>query len=140
MVKVSPSIVRDDIPTHGEPKDSKADILYSIGLSWTAFSDRPKRRSVVCNPLVVLTISLVCIVARVIMVVFKDNPTVLLVMGDQGQYFGITFILNTYIGIIAVIQLVSQLIFTYNHLIGIKPTFLTIIESMSTTVPHDEKS
>ena len=108
------------------------DILYSIGLCHDSVRDRPKR-SVIHHPMgitIFLSIHvLTCIVSNT-----TDDETILLLTSDLGHYMGIKGITNLMVIMLSSMALFSQMVYYYNHCIGVKPTFVRVFQVLSGSI------
>ena len=110
------------------------DILYSIGLCHHSVRDRPKR-SVINKPIIILIVLLLQIPMRTISN-YTDDETILLLTADSGHY--INRAIKEYINIMSIllslIPLFSQMFYFYNYRIGVKPTFVHILQVLSGSI------
>ena len=112
--------------------ESIDDILYSIGLCHHSVKDRPKR-SKIQNPVLITIVLLTNILMRIVSNA-TDNETILLLMGDFLHYVEIKEYLNNLALLFALMALLSQTVYHYNHCIGVKPTFVRILQMLSGSI------
>ena len=113
------------------------DILYRIGLCPTSLNDRPNRRPI-DRPIRAFVVTIVGLIERLISLSISDEdirpgvfgfPTY---FGDVRRHFDIFFVL------IMILSLSSQLIYYWNHINGVRPTFLRLFQMMTGSVaPKD---
>ena len=108
------------------------DILYSIGLCHHSVRDRPKR-SLINKPLIITMVNLIQLVFRIVTITTGDK-LILRLTADVGHLIGVKQFLSMAIINITMIVLFSQLVYYYNHSIGVKPTFIRVIQVFSGSI------
>ena len=108
------------------------DILYSIGLCHHSVRDRPER-SLINKPLIILLVNIITLLLRTVANT-TDDKLVILLTADVGYLIGVKEHLNMAIVITTMISLFSQLVYYYNHCIGVKPTFIRVIQVFSGSI------
>ena len=108
------------------------DILYSIGLCHYSVRDRPKR-SVINKPIIVLIFVLIQIPMRIVSNT-TDNEMILLLTADMGHYVTFKEYINIMSILLTLMALFSQMVYFYNHRIGLKPTFVRVFQVLSGSI------
>ena len=108
------------------------DILYSIGLCHHSVKEIPKR-SVINNPVIILFVNIITLLLRIV-ANKTDNKLVIILTADVGYLIGIKGLLSIVFVIITMMALFSQLVYYYNHCIGVKPTFIRVIQVFSGSI------
>ena len=112
--------------------ESIDDILYSIGLCHHSVREIPKR-SVINNPLLIALVLIILILMRIVSNKTEDK-IILLLTADVGQYMGIKEFLNPVLILFSLMVISTQLVYYYNHIIGVKPTFIRVIQVLSGSI------
>ena len=108
------------------------DILYSIGLCHHSVRERPKR-SFINHPLLIAIVMVLQIVMRTISNT-TDNKTILILTADSCHYLTIKEYVNTMSTLLSLMALFSQMVYFYNHRIGVKPTFVRVFQVLSGSI------
>ena len=111
------------------------DILYDIGLSLTSVRDQQKKRLLIHNPLLLLTINMFMLVIKLSCLFIDDsNELILKLLGEPGHNFGMKNGLCTMSILVAIIILFSQWVYYNNYKHGIEPSFLKVFRMISGSV------
>ena len=110
---------------------SVEDILHKIGFTLDSTKTYPKRK-LMFNPIIIFTFCLLLITKEVIILSLDEqNDFTFKVLGSVGYLIGIRQIVCLDEILISFFPVYFQLIYYYNHRIGIKPTFLRVFQMMS---------
>ena len=111
------------------------DILYDIGLSLTSIRELQKKRMLIHNPRMLLTINIFIFVNRLASLLIDDsNEFILKLLGESGMYYGIKNNLATIACLLIIIMLFSQWVYYNNYKHGIEPSFLKVFQIISGSV------
>ena len=108
------------------------DILYSIGLCHHSVRDRPKR-SVINKPLIITIVLIIQVLLRIVSNK-TENKLIILLTADLGHLIGIKEHFNTISVLVSIMVLLFQMVYYYNHSIGVKPTFIRVIQVLSGSI------
>jgi len=104
--------------------------LYRIGLNLFKIND--EKRNIFYNPLLVFIINSIAIIKSIIaLLMTEDNETISIIIGDFSHFLGLRIHFNLGSGLAYLLALTSQLIYFYNYMKGIKPTYFKVFEMMS---------
>ena len=110
---------------------SVEDILHRIGLTLDSTKTYPKRK-LMFDPIIIFTFCLLLITKEVIILSLDEqNDFTFKVLGSVGYLIGFRQIVCLDGILISFFPVYFQLIYYYNHRIGIKPTFLRVFQMMS---------
>ena len=110
--------------------NSAESLLYRIGLN--LFKINGQKRSIFHNPLLIFIVNSIAITKSIIsLLMTEDNEAIFIIMGDFSYFFGLRIHYNVASGLIYLLTLTSQLIYFYNYMKGIRPTYLKVFEMMS---------
>ena len=108
------------------------DILYSIGLCHHSVREEPKR-SVINKPLIITIVIIIQLLLRIISNT-TDNKLIILFTADLGHLIGIRELVNILLILASIMELLLQMVYYYNHCIGVKPTFIRVIQVFSGSI------
>ena len=113
------------------------DILYRIGLCPTSLNDRPNRRPI-DHPIRAFVIVSVAMIQKLISLSLSDEDYKLGVWGFTGYFGDVRHHFDLFFVLILFLSLSSQLIYYWNHINGVRPTFLRLFQMMTGSVaPKD---
>ena len=114
---------------------SAEDLLYDIGLCLTSVKRKPKERELLSTPIVIWIIQWVYLFVRLASILTDhDNKQLTLLLGDVGEYIGLTIHWDIILIFGIIITILSQLNFYFNYKQGNEPTFLRVFQMMSGSV------
>jgi hypothetical protein len=103
---------------------------YRIGLNLFKINDQ--KRSIFHNPLLVFIINSIAIIKSIIsLLMTEDNERISIIIGDFPHFLGLRIHFNLGLSLIYLLVLTSQLIYFYNYMEDIKPTYFKVFEMMS---------
>ena len=106
--------------------------VYSIGLCHHSVRHRPKR-SVINKPLIITMVLIIQSMMRIVSNT-TDNKLIILLTGDVGHLIGIKGHFNITGTLVSIMILLFQMVYYYNHRIGVKPTFIRVIQVLSGSI------
>ena len=113
------------------------DILYRIGLCPTSLNDRPNRRTI-DHPMRAFVIMSIALIERLISLSFSDEDYTPGVLGFTGYLGVVRRHFDLLLILVTILPLSSQLIYYWNHINGVRPTFLRLFQMMTGSVaPKD---
>ena len=113
------------------------DILYRIGLCPTSLNDRPNRRPI-DHPIRALVVLSVALIERLISLSISDKHTKSGLLGFSGYFGSVRRHYDLFHTLVIILSLSSQLIYHWNHINGVRPTFLRLFQMMTGSVaPKD---
>ena len=113
------------------------DILYRIGLCPTSLNDRPKRRAI-DHPIRAFIVMSIGLIERLISLSIKDEDYRPGVLGFTGYLGVVRRHFDLFMILVLTLSLSSQLIYYWNHINGVRPTFLRLFQMMTGSVaPKD---
>ena len=111
------------------------DGLYDIGLCLTSVKREPKPRKLLSTPILIWIIQWTYLFARLVSILIGHNNRQLrLLLGDVGNYLGLTLHWNIVLIFQIIFTISSQLNYYYNYKRGNNPTFLRVFQMMSGSV------
>ena len=108
------------------------DILYSIGLCHHSVREIPER-SLINKPLIITIVLIIQSLMRIVANT-TDNKLIILLTADVGYLIGIKEHFNITDILIFIMVLLFQMLYYYNHCIGVKPTFIRVIQVFSGSI------
>ena len=138
MARVSPTATQID-PNKCLPPElavqSVDDILYRIGLCLTSVRDEPKRL-LIDHPLIAFGFVFIFMTERLITIsLSEENVFLFKILGDIGYFVGFSLHFGVMFILCSLFNIISQMIFYYNHKNDVKPTFLILFQVMSGLTP-----
>ena len=113
------------------------DILYRIGLCPTSLNDRPNRRPI-DRPIRAFVVVSMALMERLVSVSISDEDYRPGLLGFTGYLGAIRRHFDLFFILIMILSLSSQLIYYWNHINGVRPTFLRLFQMMTGSVaPKD---
>ena len=113
------------------------DILYRIGLCPTSLNDRPKRRPI-DHPMRAFVVMSITLIERMISLSLNNEDNIPGVWGFTGYFGSIRRHFDLFILFCMTLSLSSQLIYYWNHINGVRPTFLRLFQMITGSVaPKD---
>ena len=113
------------------------DILYRIGLCPTSLNDRPNRRPI-DHPIRAFVIMSIAFIERLISLSITDEYNRSGIWGFTGYLGVVRRHFDLFLILLMALQLSSQLIYYWNHINGVRPTFLRLFQMMTGSVaPKD---
>ena len=112
--------------------ESIDDILYSIGLCHHSVREIPKR-SVINNPLLIALVLIIQILMRIVSN-NSENKIILLLTAEVYHFINLKQFLNPVISLLSLIVFLTQLVYYYNHSIGVKSTFVRVFQVLSGSI------
>jgi hypothetical protein len=104
--------------------------LYRIGLNLFKINDQ--KRSIFNNPSLIFIINSIAIIKIIIsLLMTEDNERISIIIGDFSHFLGLRIHINLTSCLFFLLALTSQLIYFYNYMKGIKPTYFKVFEMMS---------
>jgi hypothetical protein len=103
---------------------------YRIGLNLFKINDQ--KRSIFHNPLLIFIINSIAIIKSIIaLLMTEDNKRISIIIGDFSHFLGLRIHFNLWSCLSYLFALTSQLIYFYNYMEDIKPTYFKVFEMMS---------
>ena len=108
------------------------DILYSIGLCHHSVREIPER-SLINEPLIITIVIIIQLLFRIVANT-TDNKLIILFTADVGYLIEVKEFGNIIVILASIMELLFQMVYYYNHCIGVKPTFIRVFQVFSGSI------